>query len=101
MADISIQAVSGRYNGVYRTLDVEIDPARASVVRAGEEVHLRAKAFLVLLFLVEHRDRVVAKEELFERLWPGSTVGDATLVGCIQEIRKALRDQASASRFIK
>jgi DNA-binding winged helix-turn-helix (wHTH) protein len=74
---------------------------RASVVRAGEEVHLRAKAFLVLLFLVEHRDRVVAKEELFERLWPGSTVVDATLVGCIQEIRKALRDQASASRFIK
>ena len=55
----------------------------------------------MLLFLVEQRHRVVSKEELFERLWPGTTVVDATLMGCIQEIRRALADDARTPRFIK
>src|ERR1700692_1054923 len=93
MSSPRINDISTTSQVIYRSLGLEIDPGRASVFLAGKEVELRAKAFLLLVYLFEHRDRVVSKEELFERIWPDTTVVDATLVGCIQEIRKALGDQ--------
>jgi DNA-binding winged helix-turn-helix (wHTH) protein len=86
---------------VYRSLDVEIDPGCARLLRGGREVELRSKAFLVLLYLVEQRHRLISKDELFERVWPDTAVTDATLIGCVQEIRKALGDDAKIPRFIK
>lgn len=96
-----INAVASGDQVVYRSLDVEIDPGCASVHRGGRDVELRAKAFLVLLYLVEQRHRVVSKEELFDRVWSGTAVTDAALIGCVQEIRKALGDPAKVPRFIK
>lgn len=85
----------------YRCLDLEIDPGVPSVSRAGQPVELRAKALTLLLFLIDQRHRIVSKEEIFERSWPGIAVVDATLAGCIQEIRKALGDNAKDPRFIR
>jgi DNA-binding winged helix-turn-helix (wHTH) protein len=101
MAAPRIDAISHDDQGVYRSLDVEIDPGCATVLRRGREVALRAKAFLVLLYLLQQRHRVVSKEELFDRIWPDTSVTDATLAGCIQEVRKALGDDAKVPRFIK
>src|SRR5580704_15082704 len=101
MSSPRINDISSVDNIFYRSLDVTIDAGRASVSREGQAVELRAKAFLVLLYLVEQRHRVISKEELFERIWPGTSVGDATLVGCIQEIRKALADDPKIPKFIK
>jgi DNA-binding winged helix-turn-helix (wHTH) protein len=101
MAAPRITPVTNRDQVVYRSLDVEIDPGCARVLRDGREVELRAKAYLVLLYLVEQRHRVVSKEELFDRVWSATAVTDATLIGCVQEIRKALGDPAKVPRFIK
>ena len=40
---------------------------------AGKPLELEPKVFDVLLYLIEHRDRVVSNEELIEHLWPGQT----------------------------
>jgi len=40
--------------------------------------------------LVERPDRVVAKEELLEAVWPNVVVGDDSLAQCVTEIRRAL-----------
>ncbi|MBI4904974.1 MAG: winged helix-turn-helix domain-containing protein [Acidobacteria bacterium] len=92
---------AGRRRVVYRCLDIEIDTGAPAVSRNGQDLELRAKALLVLLFLLDNRDRIVNKEEIFEKVWPGVTVVDATLAGCIQEIRKALADDAKDPKFIK
>jgi adenylate cyclase len=44
---------------------------------------------------------VISKEELFGAVWPEVTVGDAALVTCIQELRKALGDDAKKPKFIE
>jgi DNA-binding winged helix-turn-helix (wHTH) protein len=59
---------------------------------AGGELHLTPKAFDLLALLIEEAPRVMRKAELHEKLWPGSFVSDATLVGLVKEIRKALND---------
>ena len=82
-------------------LDVELDTANARLLRRGEEQHLRQKAFEVLLYLIEHRDRTVAKEEILDAVWSGSTVSEDALVQCIVDIRKALGDEARESRFVR
>ena len=38
----------------------------------GELVEAQPKAFDLLVYLIEHRDRVVDKDELLEQLWSGS-----------------------------
>jgi len=52
---------------VYRFNDVEIDASQGCVRRAGQEIYLRQQTFQVLLYLLKHRERLVTKEELFEK----------------------------------
>lgn len=58
--------------------------------RAGAPIHLTPKAFDLLALLIQEAPRVVSKAELHERLWPGAFVSDATLVGLVKEVRRAL-----------
>ena len=48
----------------------EIRPDERRVVAEGADVVLGARAFDLLLCLVERRDRVVSKDELLECVWP-------------------------------
>ena len=63
---------------------------------SGQPIDLRPKTFAVLRYLVEHAGRLVTKDELMQAAWPGITVTDDSLVQCIHEIRRALRDDAHA-----
>ena len=81
---------------VYRVGDVEVDQSRACLVRGGQEQHVRQKTFQVLLYLIENRHRVVAKDELFAAIWKDTAVTDDTLVRCVVEARRALGDDPSS-----
>jgi predicted XRE-type DNA-binding protein len=59
----------------------EVDSERRLLLKEGGEVHLKPKAFDLLALLVAEAPRVVRKDELHRRLWPGTFVSDATLVG--------------------
>jgi len=74
---------------------------RRGLKSGGREVHLTPKALALLSFIAERPGEVVTKEELFGAVWPETTVGDAALVTCIQELRKALRDDARKPRYIE
>ena len=86
---------------VYRIADAEVDTLSGCLRRDGEECRLREQSLQVFLYLIEHRERPVTKEELMETVWRGTAVTDDALVQCIVEIRKALGDDSRHSRFIK
>lgn len=69
--------------------------------RGADVVHLTPKAFDLLTLLVGEAPRVVAKSEAHERLWPGTFVSDATLVGLVKELRRALEDRDETSPIIR
>ncbi len=79
----------------------ELDASRRQLLRSGVEVHLTPKAFDLLALLVDEAPRVVRKNELHERLWPGTFVSDATLVGLVKEVRRALDDRDSTSPLVR
>jgi DNA-binding winged helix-turn-helix (wHTH) protein len=68
----------------------QLDDAQRKLTRNGVEVHLTPKAFDLLIVLVTDAPRVLSKNELHTRVWPSTFVSDATLVGVIKELRRAL-----------
>ena len=60
---------------------------------SGARVNLRAQLLAVLNCLARKADRVVTKDELMQSVWPGVIVTDDSLVQCIKDLRRALRDE--------
>lgn len=58
---------------VLRRGDLELDPARRSVMRAGEKIELARKELAVLETLMAADGATVSAEELLERVWDEQT----------------------------
>lgn len=69
-----------------------VDAASVQLSRDGEPVALPPKVFDTLLVLLQHRDRVVTKEELFQAVWRGVVVSEDSLTQTISALRRALGD---------
>jgi predicted ATPase/DNA-binding winged helix-turn-helix (wHTH) protein len=65
-------------------------PQRRQLLLGAEPVDLGAKAFDMLLVLVEAEGRLVSKDELLRRVWPGTVVNDTNVTVQISLLRKAL-----------
>jgi DNA-binding winged helix-turn-helix (wHTH) protein len=68
----------------------QLDEAQHKLTCDGVEVHLTPKAFDLLVVLATDAPRVLSKSDLHARVWPGTFVSDATLVGVIKELRRVL-----------
>jgi TolB-like protein/DNA-binding winged helix-turn-helix (wHTH) protein len=85
---------------IYHFGECALDTHLYSVHRGGQTIRLRPKVFRMCLYLLEHRDRVVSREELCTQLWPGRFVNPATLEGVIRSVRQAVGDSGRAQRII-
>ncbi|HLL15812.1 MAG TPA: winged helix-turn-helix domain-containing protein [Pyrinomonadaceae bacterium] len=56
-----------------------LDVTQRTLLRNGEPVPLKPKAFDLLVVLVENRHSVVSKEDLMRRVWPDSEVEENNL----------------------
>src|SRR5262245_65101493 len=62
---------------------------------------LTPRAFALLQYLVEHRERLITKDELLATVWRHAVVSDAALSSCIRDVRKALGDSTDAPRYVQ
>ena len=62
---------------IYAFGEFELDEERYELRRAGAPIKLEPKAFRVLAYLIQHRDRVVPRDELREHFWPREFVTDS------------------------
>jgi TolB-like protein len=85
----------------FRFADFEIDVARQEVRRAGATAHVEPQVFDLLVHLIRNRDRIVSKDELFEAIWQGRIVSEATLSSRISAARRALGDSGNDQSFIR
>jgi DNA-binding winged helix-turn-helix (wHTH) protein len=76
-----------------------LDQAQRRLTRGGQPLHVTPKAFDLLVLLVGAAPRVVPKAEIHDRIWPGTYVSDATLVGLVKELRRVLDDAGRPSRI--
>jgi DNA-binding winged helix-turn-helix (wHTH) protein len=86
---------------IYRLDQIEVDPSRGCVRRAGREVHIKPKSFHILVYFLTQRDRLVTKEELMAQFWKDTVVTDDALTQCIGEVRRALGDNSRDPVYLK
>jgi predicted ATPase/DNA-binding winged helix-turn-helix (wHTH) protein len=75
----------------------ELLPVERRLLDDGRAVPLGARAFDVLLALVERRERLVTKAELLDVVWPGLVVEEANLPVQVSTLRKLIGPQAIAT----
>jgi predicted ATPase/DNA-binding winged helix-turn-helix (wHTH) protein len=68
----------------------ELYPSERMLCAAGKPVDLGARAFDLLLVLVEHQGRLVTKSTLLERVWPRVVVDENNLPAQIASLRRIL-----------
>lgn len=74
--------------------DATLDLRRGELRRGDSVLHLRPRTFDVLVYLVRHAGRLVAKQELMDAVWGDVAVTDDSLVQCLVEIRKSLGEDS-------
>ncbi|HEX9484946.1 MAG TPA: winged helix-turn-helix domain-containing protein, partial [Gemmatimonadaceae bacterium] len=85
----------------FRFANFEIDVARHELRRAGAILHIEPQVFDLLVHLVSHRDRIVSKDELFDAVWQGRIVSEATLSSRISAARRVLGDSGNDQTLIR
>jgi TolB-like protein/DNA-binding winged helix-turn-helix (wHTH) protein/Tfp pilus assembly protein PilF len=78
-----------------------LDPSQRLLLRQGKTISLTPKAFETLVMLVENHGRLLSKDELMKRLWPGIFVEEANLAQNISAIRRALNGQSGGEQYIE
>jgi DNA-binding winged helix-turn-helix (wHTH) protein/tetratricopeptide (TPR) repeat protein len=91
--------MSGRF--VFAFGDFRLDPAEKVLYRDGEPVPLTPKALDTLTVLVERSPRLVTKDELLARVWPGTFVEDNNLAQHVSLLRRVLADGAGSDPIIE
>lgn len=71
------------------------------LLRGGQELALEPKLFRLLEFLIENRERVLGKEEIFRVVWEETAVSDNALTRAVAQIRKVLEDDPKNPRYIE
>jgi len=78
-----------------------LDDERRQLLRGAREIHLTLKAYELLRLLVTERSRAVSKIDIHARLWPDAFVSEATLMGLVAEVRRALGESGRQSGAIR
>lgn len=78
-----------------------IDLLRAVVIRSGEKTPLKAMEFRLLVYMLNNRNRIIKKEEFFEKIWGTEFVGDVTLNVHIRHLREKIEEDPSDPKYIK
>ena len=88
-------------NSVFYFDDFCLNPLARELSRNGESIALAASAFDCLVYLIEHRERPVGKDELISAVWGRDDVSDNLLAQTIVRLRRSLGDAGNEQRCIK
>jgi DNA-binding winged helix-turn-helix (wHTH) protein len=79
----------------------QIDASSCRIARNGNEKKLEPRSMELLLYLIDHPNQVVTREEIEENVWQGRVVGYDALSASIAKIRKAFEDSSKQPRVIE
>jgi DNA-binding winged helix-turn-helix (wHTH) protein/tetratricopeptide (TPR) repeat protein len=86
---------------VYHFSRFSLNPLARELREDGRLVALSASAFDCLVYLVEHRERPVGRDELISAVWGRVDVSDSLLAQTIVRLRRALGDAGNEQHSIK
>jgi DNA-binding winged helix-turn-helix (wHTH) protein len=86
---------------VFRFGEFRLDPATRELWRGDAPVAVPPRAFDCIVYLVEHRERAVGRDELIAAVWGRTETGDGTLGQTVLAARRALDDTGKEQHAIR
>jgi DNA-binding winged helix-turn-helix (wHTH) protein/tetratricopeptide (TPR) repeat protein len=86
---------------IYRFGDCTIDASARELRNGGVLATLSPKVFDVLVYLVEHRERAVGRDELIAAVWGKLEVTDTLLGQTVLKARRAVGDSGNGQNLIR
>jgi TolB-like protein/DNA-binding winged helix-turn-helix (wHTH) protein/tetratricopeptide (TPR) repeat protein len=77
-----------------------VDPTLDEMSFDGQVVKLEPRTMRLLLYLMEHRDRVVSQKDLLDHVWANVIVTPQSVYSTIAQLRQALGDTVDAPSYI-
>ncbi|MFD1174843.1 response regulator transcription factor [Paenibacillus puldeungensis] len=78
-----------------------MDLTAEKLMKAGNEVKLKAMEFKLLAYLIQNKNRPLSKEELFSNVWNDAITSDGTLNVHIRKLREKIEENPNDPRYIK
>lgn len=86
---------------IYAFENFELDSKLYELRRDGKPCRMEPQVFDMLLYILENRDRVVTKNDLFDHIWKNRIVTDSALTSRLKAVRAVLGDGGRDQRLIK
>jgi DNA-binding winged helix-turn-helix (wHTH) protein len=77
-----------------------LDLEAAELRNGTQPVPLRPKCFDLLVYLIDHRGKLVTKQQLLEEIWSDAVVSEATLSRTVASLRATLGDDSAEPKYI-
>ena len=81
--------------------DTQFNVKKATVIRDGQSIPLKAMEYKVLVYMLKNKNRVIPKDEFFSKVWETDFVGDVTLNVHIRHLREKIERDPGDPQFIK
>lgn len=81
--------------------EFELNPASRELLRNGKPIALRPRSLECLIYLIEHRDRAVGRDELIAAVWGRVDASDTVVAQTLLRARKALDDTGNQQVMIR
>jgi len=93
--------ISESQNQIYEFDEFRVDVSKRLLTKGlGEETPLTPKVFDTLIYLIRHRGKVIAKDELMREIWTDSIVEENNLNQNISILRRVFGEKPGEQRFI-
>ena len=86
---------------IFRFERLALDTDKFELVKDGQPVDVEPQVLSVLVHLLEHRERVVTRDELVESVWNGRFISDSAISSRIKSARRAIGDDGERQLLIR
>src|SRR5580692_10068772 len=101
LLDYSLRAAGRDDKVLFLFANHTLDTDRRELRRGAHTVAVEPQVFDLLIYLMQHRERVVSKDDIIAAVWGGRVVSDSTLTSRINAARTAIGDNGEEQKLIR
>lgn len=86
---------------IYHIGETEIDFSRGIVKKAGENIELNAKEFLLLKYFIENKGKVLTKKQIYQAVWEEEYMyDDNTIMVHLSRLRNNIEENPKEPKYL-